>query len=79
MSMCPHTRRSGLIGHPTAVFRPDSPLRVRCRTQIRLWGFQFDGGYYYGARMARRRSRANGIWEMSGNSCLLDIVEVNIS
>ena len=33
--------RSGI---QTAVFRPDSPLRVRCRTQIRLWGFQFDGG-----------------------------------
>ena len=22
----------------------DSPLQARCRTQIRLWGFQFDGG-----------------------------------
>ena len=65
MSMCPHNRRSGPMGLETAFFCDDSPLRARCRTQIRLWGFQFDGGYYYGARMAGARSRAKGIWEMS--------------
>jgi len=27
------------------------------------------GGGYYGARMARRRSRANSIWEMSAGRC----------
>jgi len=28
----------------TALFIPDSALRVRCRTQIRLWSFDFDAG-----------------------------------
>ena len=73
MSMCPHTRRSGPMGLETALFCHDSPLRARCRTQIRLWGFQFDGGGYYGARKARRRSRANGIWEMSVKEKLIKI------
>ena len=44
MSMCPHTRRSDPMGLETAFSCHDSPLRVRCRTQIHLWGFQFDGG-----------------------------------
>ena len=44
MSMCPHTRRSDPMDLEDAVFRPDSPLRVRCGTQIRLWGFDFDAG-----------------------------------
>ena len=65
MSMCPHTRQSDPMDLETAFFCHDSPLRDRFRAQIRLWGFQFDGGGYYGVRMARRRSRANGIWEMS--------------
>ena len=47
MSMCPHTRRSGAIGHPNHLFCHDSPLRARCRTQIRLWGFEFDAGGLY--------------------------------
>ncbi len=60
-----HTRQSGPMGLEAAFSCNDSPLQARCRTQIRLWGFQFDGGGYYGARMARRRSRAKVIWEMS--------------
>ena len=44
MSICPHTRRSDPMDLETAVFRSDSPLRVRCGTQIRLWGFDFDAG-----------------------------------
>ena len=47
MSMCPHTRRSGPMGLETAFFCHDSPLRVRCRTQIRLWDFDFDAGVLY--------------------------------
>ena len=47
----------------TAVLRPDSPLRVSCRTQIRLWGFQFHWGMCYSSQMARWRSRANVIWD----------------
>ena len=39
-----HTRQSGPMGLETAFFCHDSPLQARCRTQIRLWGFQFDGG-----------------------------------
>ena len=44
MSMCPHTRRSGPMGLETTFFCQDSPVRARCRTQIRLGGFQFAGG-----------------------------------
>ena len=44
MSMCPHTRRSGPMGLETVFSCLDSPPRARCRTQIHLWGFQFDGG-----------------------------------
>ena len=47
MSMCPHTRRSGPMGLETTFFCHDSPLRARCRTQIRLWGFPFDTGVLF--------------------------------
>ena len=47
MSMCPHARRRDQMDGETAFFRPDSPFQVRCRTQIRLWGFQCDGGVLF--------------------------------
>ena len=38
------TRRSGPMDLETDFFCHDSPLRARCRTQIRLWSFQFRRG-----------------------------------
>ena len=44
MSVSPHPRRSDPMDLETAIIRPDSLLRVRCRTQIRLCGSDIDTG-----------------------------------
>ena len=44
MSMYPHACRSDSMDFEIFVVLSGSPLRVRCRAQIRLCRLQFDGG-----------------------------------
>ena len=43
MSMCPHPRRSGSIGHPNRPFCHDSAPRALYRRYIHHWSLEFEG------------------------------------
>ena len=58
-------RSKAVAASKTAIYRHDSASRARSRTKIHHWSLEFEGGRYSGTQMARRRSRANVIWEMS--------------
>ena len=64
--MCPHARRRGQSGLQTSFLATTWPLEPVSKRKSAVGAWNSKGGRYSGARLNRRRSRANLIWEMLG-------------